>query len=300
MGEKSDREIKALPPGRLQDHPLNSELYRPRTKCEIEEIARHLDAGEHYEPVEVTPDFVIISGHGRCAAASLLKWKTIRCWIRRDLAKAGPDAVKQRLIEANLHRRQLSRLDMVRSYEALKRLGKGRAGQGAGAGAVKGDLRDILAKRFKLSGRSLDRWLQVLKLPIELQAAVDDGALKLTVAVQAAAEPKAKLDKAAEEVRKGTSAREAVARCLGKKAERRASPRTAFERLLRGLSQAQLDLAGRLAEVREGRTGDPVKQLRAGIQLFSGLIRHFEELRRRHAEALKRLPGFRAANDEEE
>jgi ParB family chromosome partitioning protein len=285
---------------KLKEHPRNRELYRPRPDAEVAELARQLAKGGLDEPVEVTPDFVIISGHGRRAAAELLDWKTIRCWIRRDLAEAGEQAVEERLIEANLHRRQLSPLDMVRSYEALKRLEQGRGGRAAGTGAAKGDLRDSLAKRFGRSGRTLDRWLQVLRLPLELQAAVDGGALKLTVAVKAAMLPKDKLDKAVDEVREGVPAKDAVARQLDEKADRRPPPRTAFERLLRALSRAQNDLAGRVAEITGGRSGDPVGQLRDGIRPFKGLIRHFEEMRRRHAASRKRLLSAFASREKEE
>src|SRR5262245_26930321 len=94
-----DKEIVELPISALRPHPRQGELYHPRSAQEIEELAVLMKDGLT-EEVEITPDKVIIAGHGRVAAARTLRWKTIRCWVRRDLAEAGEEAVERRVIES--------------------------------------------------------------------------------------------------------------------------------------------------------------------------------------------------------
>src|SRR5436309_15808008 len=105
--EKNNHLVE-IPLGQLKPHPRNKELYQPRTRSQLEELAQDMAKNGLTEPIEVLPDGTIISGHGRVDAAKLLGWKTVRCWVRRDLEEAGPEAVEARLIETNLHRRQLS------------------------------------------------------------------------------------------------------------------------------------------------------------------------------------------------
>src|SRR5262249_14437490 len=178
-----------LPLESLKPHPRNAALYRPRTPQEIEDLAQDMARNGQIEPVEVLPDGTMISGNGRWEAAMKLGWKTIRCWVRHDLAQAGAAAVEQRLIEANLCRRHLSRLDLVRSFEALLRVARNGRGRSRSDAEVRGDLRDLIARRFKppVSGRTLDRWLQVLHMPLPIQDAVDSGRMKLTDALRVAA-----------------------------------------------------------------------------------------------------------------
>jgi ParB-like chromosome segregation protein Spo0J len=202
--KQSQKEIIDLPLEKLRPHPLQAKIYRGRADWEIEELARDMADRGQDEPVEVLPAGTVISGHGRVEAAKRLGWTTVRCWVRRDLEEAGRQAAEKRLIETNLHRRQLSRLDMVRSYRHLKQIARDKWGRQPHEHKVKGDLRDLIAARFGVSGRTLDRWLRVLELPMLLQAAVEEGSLKLTDGVRVAALP--------EKVREQIASRVAAAR----------------------------------------------------------------------------------------
>src|SRR5262245_9444817 len=99
MAENPPNDIIEVPLHKLKPHPLNTELYHPRADWEIAELAADMAQIGQTEPLEVTPTYEIISGHGRLAAAKLLKWKKLKCRIRHDLFEAGPDAIAMRLIE---------------------------------------------------------------------------------------------------------------------------------------------------------------------------------------------------------
>ena len=112
------KEIVEWPIDRLTPHPLQHQLKGKRPEWQLRELADDMAKNGQVEDVEVLPDATIISGHGRVEAGKLLGWKTVRCWVRHDLAAAGPQAVEARLVWANLGRQQLSKLDMVRQYAA--------------------------------------------------------------------------------------------------------------------------------------------------------------------------------------
>ena len=99
-----------LPVDNLKPHSLHAEFFIPWTHQEVEDLASQLSNDGQLEPIEVTPDNIIISGTCRWLAAKFLGWQTIRCWLREDLAAAGPAAVEARFIEANLRRRHLTNL----------------------------------------------------------------------------------------------------------------------------------------------------------------------------------------------
>jgi ParB-like chromosome segregation protein Spo0J len=274
MTRKQDKTYVDVPLERLKPHPRNAVLYKSRTPTEIEDLAADMAANGQTEAVEVTPAMIIISGHARWEAAKKLGWKTLRCWVRADLAEAGPEAVEARVIEANLYRRQLTRLDLVRSYRELKRLTKNRWGQSRSEGQVKGDLRDVIARRFSppVSGRTLDRWLQLLDLPMSIQEAVDAGSLKLTEAVKVAALEADAQAQVAKEISKGVPIKEVLAHRLYRTPTEELTASKALERLLRALVRAQEELGDRVEEIRRIGFSSELEQLRDGKHLINEII----------------------------
>src|SRR5262245_20194580 len=115
------KEIIDLPVASLKPHPLRAQIYASREPRQIEELAADMAKKGQQEPVEVLPDLAtVVCGHGRVEAAKRLGWEKIRCWVRRDLEAAGPEAVEARLLASNLARRHLSRLDADRLFRRLK------------------------------------------------------------------------------------------------------------------------------------------------------------------------------------
>jgi ParB-like chromosome segregation protein Spo0J len=280
-----------LPVASLTPHPLQAQIYGPRADWQIEELAESMRKGQD-EPVEVLPDRTIISGHGRVAAAKRLGWETIRCRIRHDLAAAGPQAVEARLIEANLYRRQLSKLDMVRSYRHIRRLLRTRYGALAEKNEVKGDLRDLIAQRFGVSGRTLDRWLQVLELPLPIQQAVDDGRLPMTQAVKVATLERKVQTQIAGRIDSGESPRDIIneyARPAGKPA------RTLDEHLgqfLCSLERALAELGDKVPQIKTGIFSDKaVEVLRGGRKLIDELTRQIQHNKKRQSTMVSDVRG---------
>jgi ParB-like chromosome segregation protein Spo0J len=170
------RQSENRPVNSLRPFPLQGEMPPTTAEEDAELIADILHQGV-LEPIEIVPNGTILSGHRRWAAARQLGWESVRVLVRHDLAAQGEAAIAQRFWAANLVRRQLSLGDMVRMYVRLRRLsprGSQRRGQGA--------LRDELAKRFQLTGRSLDRWVNIYEGPAEIRQAVESKQLPLVKA----------------------------------------------------------------------------------------------------------------------
>ncbi len=158
----------------LKPHPKQSVYFPPPSPSEVADLAAEIKRDGQRVPAEILPDGTIICGHSRKLALELLRAETMKCEIRDDLLYEGADAVEHRLVEDNTNRRQLGRLTQTRAYEAMKRL-ENKYGNDHGYQAT----RDYLATKFKVCGRTLDRWMQVLDTPIEVQNAWDTGALSL-------------------------------------------------------------------------------------------------------------------------
>lgn len=158
----------------LKSHPQQPGLF-PMSEYEVAELAESMEREGQLVPIEILPSGIIVCGHRRVAAAKKLGWKDILCWVRDDLLEAGEEAVEQRLIEDNFGRQQLSGLAIARCYLRLKELRNGRGGCSNG---FTGDFRDYVGQRFKLTGRTLDRFVKILDAPLAVQIAYEDGFLK--------------------------------------------------------------------------------------------------------------------------
>lgn len=169
------KNLLAVPITKLKPHPQQC-VFPNHTPAQIEDLADDMSRNGQVSPVEVTPDYVIICGHGRVEAARQLGWETITCWIRDDLAAAGEEAVFRRLAEDNLHRRQLTKLGMARVYLALHEQLREEWAASASEGPL-GDFRDFLGERLNCDGTTAERWSKLAVLPLFVDALLDQGCM---------------------------------------------------------------------------------------------------------------------------
>lgn len=251
----------------LHSHPRQRDMFTDLPNADLRQLAEEMEREGLLEPVEILPDGMIVSGHQRVRAAKLLGWRKIRCWVRPDLAEAGPAAVERRFIEANFHRRQLGPLDKARCYQRLKELER----NGRGNGKATGDLRDYLAGQFGLSGRSLDRWERLLGTPIEVQEAVSAKKLSLVVGGKVADLPKRVQQQIASEISDGVEPKKAVAAHLSKATATR-NPVTDYRHLIITLRQADEGLSEKVDDLNLPCGGQDLLVLRKGRGLIKRII----------------------------
>lgn len=183
MNPSQAKQIERRPLDSLKPHPRQFDIFIHPPQSEIEELASDMRRNGLLTPIETLPDGTIIAGHKRTAAARHLGWSEVDVWVRHDLAEQ-PAFAERRLIEDNLNRRQLDRLERARCYRALRSL-ESRSGELTQT--EKGELRDQIGKRLGMSGRNLDRHLRVLQFtPRAVQDAVSADKLGITLAEKVA------------------------------------------------------------------------------------------------------------------
>jgi ParB/RepB/Spo0J family partition protein len=186
----------------LRPHPRQRVTFTEHSAAEIQELADDIDANGLNNPVEITPNNTIIAGHGRLAAVKLLGRKEIDCWLRDDLTDEEAD---RRHIMDNKNRRHLTPLGQARVYRAEKELDNDVLRNGEG-----GDLRDIIGRKLRASGRKLDRLVKILDTPIEIQHAYELGLLTQKQALAVAALPDDQQEQIATRIRNGDTPRDVV------------------------------------------------------------------------------------------
>lgn len=281
------RRIESWPIDRLTPHPQQGQLFADLSDAELQLLAEDLTKNGLLHAVEILTDGTIIAGHQRVAAARLLGWNTIRCWVRVDLEQRGERDVEARLIEDNLNRRQLSPLGVARCYVRLKALE--RDGWHASEDA-RGDLRDHLAARFRVDGRTLDRYARMLDAPIEVQHAFERGDLtqsQVLAVVRLDAEQQQEIAgrlRACEEpnlvVTEFVNGRRPVT-----------SPLTAAGRFVRTLERAMPDVKRQYKRIKGHNWEDALPVLAEAEAFISALRRHLEkqneQTKRRLAECVR-------------
>ncbi len=143
----------------------------PRSSLgDLEELAASIRELGVLQPVMVRPTgdrYALVYGHRRLAAATLAGDTTIPVLFAAGADDEALDQA-QRLVE-NLHREDLSALDEARAYQQLLSLG----------GAAKTSQRQ-LAKRVSRSQAYVSKRLALLRLPDDVQAAIEEGSISVS------------------------------------------------------------------------------------------------------------------------
>jgi len=165
----------------LMDYP-RQDIYFPDESQEADrELATSMDAEGQREPIHTLPDGTVLCGHRRVRAARSLGWEEIDVIVHHELAD-DPAAAEAFFIGDNYERRQLSELQKVRC--AARRVELAKQGKVSLSSECDGlsKTRDKIGALLNKSGREADRYLRVLKTPIEVQHACDAGHLSLVEA----------------------------------------------------------------------------------------------------------------------
>jgi ParB/RepB/Spo0J family partition protein len=237
-GIEAQRKIECRSLSTLTPHPDQARLFGDLPDAELKALAEDIRENGLKELVEIRPTGTIIAGHQRVRAAELLGWTEIQCWVREDLEMLGETAIKRRLIGDNLYRRQSGLIAQARLYAELKKMESGKRRP------HDDDLRDILAKQFGLSGRTLDRRARILlDTPIEVQRACEAGTLNLGLAEKVASLSQEEREAIAQALREGKGPNKVVKACLNKSKDAAKQQTTDTRRLVRNFVKNMEELA---------------------------------------------------------
>jgi len=166
-----DKTIVSKNPNDLKSHPLNIKLFGDLLDDEYERLKKDIKQRGIQDPLHITKDDVIVSGHQRNKIASELGIN-VPCIVRNDLDVDWK--IEEQLIFDNLLRRHLSdfqkaecgkRLEVVESEKAKQRQAENAKRNQPQSQKVenlpplenKGKSRDKVAEKIGMSGRQYDK-----------------------------------------------------------------------------------------------------------------------------------------------
>lgn len=269
-----NRKIEKWKLADLKPHPRQAELFSNLNKQEKQALAEDMKKNGQLVPAEILPDGTLICGHQRVEVARANGWTEIDVWVRHDLAAAGDAAVELRLIEDNVNRRQLDKLNLARCYERERELVANLPEHLRPR--HKGDLRDVIARKLGLSGRTLDRYRLAGRAPKPIREACSRGEISVEAAAKVAKLAEKEQASILEAIAGGKPVKEAVKAALKKQSTGKPVTKS-LQELIGSLSQGKRELGERLKEIRRITPPDLVR-LKDGEAFLKLLIAHAEKL----------------------
>ena len=266
--KRSMRKTEHRPISSLQPHDLQASVFGDLSEVELRDLADDIERNGLQTPVEILSDGTIICGHQRVRAHKLLGKQEIACWVRDDLEQQGDAAVECRLIDDNLHRRQLSKLAIARCYQMLKKVALENGYDGDDANE---DLRDHLAKRFGLSGKQVERYVRMLDAPFVVQQAFDAGKLRQKEVLAVVALDADEQQQIAQQIEEGLTPKDVVKSHVTDQQATEVGVVTAVYRLVRALETAETQISDRIDELPGRRLEFQLGELLTGARFVQKL-----------------------------
>ena len=176
--------MELMNPYDLKPHPRNGEFFDDMDGQKWKDFLQSVKTSGIIEPIIVTQDLVIVSGHQRVRAAKAIGILKIAVEVRHY---ADDDKVLKDLIETNIMQRGLGNTNPVKLAKCIAELERI---LGIKNGNNQHTVRDgnnfqpntqaDLAEKLKISQRQLSNYKRLLDLVPELQTAVEDGKISAT------------------------------------------------------------------------------------------------------------------------
>ena len=174
--------MELMNPYDLKPHPRNGEFFDDMDGQKWKDFLQSVKTSGIIEPIIVTQDLVIVSGHQRVRAAKAIGIMKIAVEVRHY---ADDDKVLKDLIETNIMQRGLGNTNPVklaRCIAELERILGIRNGGDRKSDSNNFNLKTQgdLAKEIGISPQQIANYKKLLRLVPELQTAVEDGKISAT------------------------------------------------------------------------------------------------------------------------
>lgn len=199
---------------KLQTHPLQQPTYGDLPSHEFAALKADIARRGVRSPIHITRSGIIIDGHQRVRACGELGIEEISAIICEE---EGQLEIDESFVLANLARRQLDPVAKAIAVQALVEIERRRINDDDPQET--GDLRDRIAKHLggNISGRTVDRLLQLARLPAPIHQAVSAGQLPMTKALRLHQCSPGQLETVADRISAGESPRAVVDSVLPRK-----------------------------------------------------------------------------------
>lgn len=171
----------------LKPHPQNDKYFDDITGGKWDDLLQSIERRGVIEPIVITEDKVIVSGHQRVRACKELNIDTILCEVRLyddDDKTSKEDKILEDLISTNLMQRGIGNtnpIKLARCIETLERIKGVRKGSNNinphGQFVREVTSQEDIAKQLGMTPRQLRRAKELLKLPEPIQNLMENGQL---------------------------------------------------------------------------------------------------------------------------
>lgn len=170
----------------LKPHPRNGEFFDDMDGQKWKDFLQSVKTSGIIEPIIVTQDLVIVSGHQRVRAAKAIGLMKIAVEVRHY---ADDDKVLKDLIETNIMQRGIGNTNPIKLAKCIAELERILGIRDGSAGKVSKSLdgnnfhpntQSDLAEKLKVSQRQLSNYKRLLDLVPELQTAIEKGRISAT------------------------------------------------------------------------------------------------------------------------
>ena len=159
-----------IPTDQLQTCPVNSEIYR---ESDVQDLMNSISEVGLLQPLVVTPDKTIISGHRRFSAIRSLGWTEVECEIK----EIPEDQIDVHIVLYNQGRNKVAS-EILREIKILySNLWIG-SGNNKGGGRNT-QMRDVISQKMGISSGSIHKLLYIEEHQPELLKLIDDGDMSI-------------------------------------------------------------------------------------------------------------------------
>jgi len=174
--------MELMDPNKLKPHPRNVEFFDDMEGQKWKDFLKSVETSGVIEPVIVTQDLVIVSGHQRVRACKALGIEKVLVDIRKYESE---DRVLKDLIETNIMQRGLGNTNPMKLARCIAELERIEGIEHGGDRKSKGSnfplkTQSDLADELGMSVKQLRSYKSLLNLIPELQTAVDEGRITMT------------------------------------------------------------------------------------------------------------------------
>ncbi len=277
--------LEALRLADLVPHPDQAKCFRKHGPFERVNLKRDIRANGVKHPPEVMPPgnaaglrpYTTVTGHTRLEILGELGHTTAEVLVRYDLINATAAAVKKLFLTDNGARRQQSRFDQARYAVELYQVEREEAGKRPASDPLsQEELCARVGQIMGVSGKTFQRYRNVLRAPAAVQDAFEKNRVTLVDAARVATLPRADQQRLADRLRAGDDPKAAFAAFFPPKGRGHASANNAVAAFARSLEAAGANITDRLGEVKAGVVRQNKERLRAGGTLIKVLLQKLD------------------------
>lgn len=273
--------LETLKLAELVPHPDQQRYFRGYGDFEYAQLKADIAVNGVRMPPEVLPpanaaglpDWTLIKGHTRCKIWGELGHASIKVLVRYDLQNVERALIDEEFLKDNIARRQQDKLGQARAAVGLYLIERAKKGRTVSGDPLRvGEVRDRVGQIVGMSGRNLQRYLNVLAAPPEVQDAFAARRVRLVDAARVVTLSMREQETLADRLQAGGDPKAVLAEFFPKGDGRHVRVGDAVAAFCRAIEKSHADLDGRVDPISAKLVRKFEPSLRKGRKLVQSLL----------------------------